>query len=472
MSMDLLANIAATLLGTDHNAAPGVGGRGLGWGGGEGGGPMSRSTRTRCEEVMITRHNSLVGSNSSIIGTSRKCRRWSGVGLFYSTIDHDYFAENEFIACLNLIGLGEVNTMSKSEWSVVRGVMGTEIGRPRRLSRAFLEGERAKLFEYRASVRQYQRSSPATLEFVVPQMINVGQRVLVVEPRSKTCKTGVVLSIVTSPTLAESASYLVQFDNAEVESAFFTDVELKTIANRPISSITSLPRGSAGVGYQAAASDGNHGSLARANSITKKLSFGIAEKSLRPASRDSNCGSDTNSEDDNERKSFEVKLMSQLSQFSQLSQLSQLSQVPNFSVGDAVDFINEDSQASDISFFKIPTLKLSLLQTKGVIDEAFADSETQAKLIIDRCVDSSSDFAALSDAHPQLYQLVFRCVCCLVVLQSFPTEKLNTDIGSILLAVAIKVCSEEEALVKLNSEQLQVVLGGLTSLCGAVCQIN
>jgi hypothetical protein len=44
-----------------------------------------------------------------------------------------------------MLGLEHLTSMTRYEWSVVRGVMGVEIGRPRRFSRAFLQSERIKL---------------------------------------------------------------------------------------------------------------------------------------------------------------------------------------------------------------------------------------------------------------------------------------------------------------------------------------
>ena len=56
--------------------------------------------------------------------------------FFYSAIDAEYYEDNEFIRCLELLGLGHLRTCTRFEWSIVRGVMGVKIGRPRRFSRA------------------------------------------------------------------------------------------------------------------------------------------------------------------------------------------------------------------------------------------------------------------------------------------------------------------------------------------------
>ena len=50
-------------------------------------------------------------------------------------------------------GLGHVTHLTRVEWSFVRNL----IGRPRRLSAAFLRGERAKLAAYRHDVRMLRQ---------------------------------------------------------------------------------------------------------------------------------------------------------------------------------------------------------------------------------------------------------------------------------------------------------------------------
>jgi hypothetical protein len=71
---------------------------------------------------------------------------------FYSHLDRDYFALNEFSSLLAIkanFPLGNVPLLTRSEWAVVR----RKLGRPRRLSPAFFASERAKLEAYREDVR-------------------------------------------------------------------------------------------------------------------------------------------------------------------------------------------------------------------------------------------------------------------------------------------------------------------------------
>lgn len=70
----------------------------------------------------------------------------------YCSIDRGYFLRNEFEECLTDIGVPANMPLARTEWSAIRSAM----GRPRRLSSAFLLQERRKLARYRADVRRVQ----------------------------------------------------------------------------------------------------------------------------------------------------------------------------------------------------------------------------------------------------------------------------------------------------------------------------
>lgn len=116
-------------------------------------------------------------------------RRWCKYHFFYPNIDADYFAENEYLACLELLGLhkllpdrnNDINNnnnnncnsasdsgsdsasaavipkMTKYHWVAIRTLISNEIGCPRRFSPAFLMTERQKLVAYRDIVRTNQK---------------------------------------------------------------------------------------------------------------------------------------------------------------------------------------------------------------------------------------------------------------------------------------------------------------------------
>jgi len=107
-------------------------------------------------------------------------------------------------------GLGHVTHLTRIEWSFVR----TLIGRPRRLSAAFLAAERAKLAAYRHEVRtlrQLQLTGAATsgLELDVSangsMQMAVGQRVTALHPKERHLFTGTVLT-------PDGNHYRIQFD--------------------------------------------------------------------------------------------------------------------------------------------------------------------------------------------------------------------------------------------------------------------
>ncbi len=78
---------------------------------------------------------------------------------FYSHLDRDYFALNEFASMLAMkanFPPGNVPLLTRSEWGVVR----RKLGRPRRLSAAFLKSERDKLHAYREDVRSVRAGNP------------------------------------------------------------------------------------------------------------------------------------------------------------------------------------------------------------------------------------------------------------------------------------------------------------------------
>ncbi|KAK1292003.1 Protein ALWAYS EARLY 2 [Acorus calamus] len=83
--------------------------------------------------------------------SSQMLRRWCAFEWFYSAIDYPFFAKNEFVEYLDHVGLGHIPRLTHFEWGVIRG----SLGKPRRLSNAFLREEREKLEEYRESIRSH-----------------------------------------------------------------------------------------------------------------------------------------------------------------------------------------------------------------------------------------------------------------------------------------------------------------------------
>jgi len=80
-------------------------------------------------------------------------RRFAMADFFYSTVDRAYFNQNEFQEDLDALGLSHVQTLTRTEWSRVRVLL----GRRRRVSPAFFRQERRRLEEYRQVVRDVQQ---------------------------------------------------------------------------------------------------------------------------------------------------------------------------------------------------------------------------------------------------------------------------------------------------------------------------
>lgn len=123
-------------------------------------------------------------------------RRWAAYEWFYAAIDLEFFkpAESEFQACLSEAGLAHVCRLTRREWSFVRSL----VGRPRRLSAAYLAEERQRLHEHRARARQLGCARLA-----------VGQSVTAFHPRVRQLHLGTILT-------PDGEAYRVQFDRAEL----------------------------------------------------------------------------------------------------------------------------------------------------------------------------------------------------------------------------------------------------------------
>ncbi len=126
-----------------------------------------------------------------------KFRSFCHAEHFVSALDTLYFAQNEFLECLYEQGMGGITKLARKEWSYVRSTL----GRPRRMSKAFLAEEVKKLEQYRADVRNIQQgktilcaedSTPFPEE--VPARLTEGQTVVARHPNTCQLHTGVVMA--------------------------------------------------------------------------------------------------------------------------------------------------------------------------------------------------------------------------------------------------------------------------------------
>uniref|UniRef100_A0A1D1ZCD6 Protein ALWAYS EARLY 3 n=1 Tax=Anthurium amnicola TaxID=1678845 RepID=A0A1D1ZCD6_9ARAE len=145
-------------------------------------------------------------------------RRWCIFEWFYSAIDYPWFAKSEFIEYLNHVGLGHVPRLTRVEWGVIR----SSLGKPRRLSKHFLQVEREKLEQYRESVRTHYTELRAGIKEGLPadlaRPLSVGQRVIACHPKTREIHNGNILTV-------DRNRCRVQFDRPELGVEFVMDTD-------------------------------------------------------------------------------------------------------------------------------------------------------------------------------------------------------------------------------------------------------
>nr|XP_015631926.1 protein ALWAYS EARLY 2 isoform X1 [Oryza sativa Japonica Group] len=150
--------------------------------------------------------------------SSRLLRRWCTFEWFYSAIDFPWFEKSEFVEYLNHVKLGHVPRLTRVEWGVIR----SSLGKPRRLSKQFLQEEREKLAQYRESVRQHYAELRSGVREGLPtdlaRPLGVGQRVIACHPRTRELHDGNVLNV-------DHNRCRVQFDRPELGVEFVMDID-------------------------------------------------------------------------------------------------------------------------------------------------------------------------------------------------------------------------------------------------------
>ncbi|VAI12092.1 unnamed protein product [Triticum turgidum subsp. durum] len=150
--------------------------------------------------------------------SSRFLRRWCMSEWFYSAIDYPWFAKSEFVEYLNHVKLGHVPRLTRVEWGVIR----SSLGKPRRLSKQFLQEEREKLSQYRESVRQHYAELQSGVREGLPtdlaRPLAVGQRVIACHPKTRELHDGGVLTV-------DRSRCRVQFDRPELGVEFVMDID-------------------------------------------------------------------------------------------------------------------------------------------------------------------------------------------------------------------------------------------------------
>lgn len=163
-------------------------------------------------------------------------KKWFHHEHFYSSLDYEYFqVENEFISCLKHLGLDHIQFLNRDGWTQVRSLIGSKIGKPRRLSRSFLKNERIKLEGYRRTVRHMhsvctfidRKAFSKDVQIIANEIgihfpytvyssIVVGDRVTVCNPANSTMIHGIVKEIIntfSSNSSSDSKTYSILKDN-------------------------------------------------------------------------------------------------------------------------------------------------------------------------------------------------------------------------------------------------------------------
>ena len=115
--------------------------------------------------------------------------------------------------------------LRRADMSLIRSAMGAP---PRRLSDAFLHGERCALHAHRARCRRvYEQHDPrAPLPAGVPPQCAVGHSVTARHPRLRTIHDGDVLTVSTS-------TYMVQFHRSELGVSRVHDTDVARAQHEP-----------------------------------------------------------------------------------------------------------------------------------------------------------------------------------------------------------------------------------------------
>ncbi|GBF91975.1 hypothetical protein Rsub_04699 [Raphidocelis subcapitata] len=163
-----------------------------GWpgGGGGGGGALARqgsdaSAAAQRQQLASPAERSL----RHALGNPR-ARRWQLCEFHYSSLDRPYFMQSEWGDYLTALGLAEDAALTRTEWGVLRGAL----GRPRRLSLAFLREERTHLELYRETVRKAYADPSTPLPPSLPRPLRVSQAVVARHPVTRRLADGIILT--------------------------------------------------------------------------------------------------------------------------------------------------------------------------------------------------------------------------------------------------------------------------------------
>ncbi|GIL75304.1 hypothetical protein Vretifemale_5122 [Volvox reticuliferus] len=173
--------------------------------GANGAGPGEASTAMSAAEIAL-RH---------CLGP--RMRRWCMYEFVYSALDRPWFLRNELLEFCALHMQLPTTKLTRLEWSVLRAAL----GRPRRLSLAFLREERLRLEGYRehARIKYEEVALGMEVPHELPRQLRVGQEVAARHPHTRQLYDGVILTV-------KGSKYRVQFHRGDLMSEVIPDTDV------------------------------------------------------------------------------------------------------------------------------------------------------------------------------------------------------------------------------------------------------
>ncbi|GIL51183.1 hypothetical protein Vafri_7252 [Volvox africanus] len=146
-----------------------------------------------------------------------RMRRWCMYEFVYSALDRPWFLRNELLEFCALHMQLPTTKLTRLEWSVLRAAL----GRPRRLSLAFLREERLRLEGYRehARIKYEEVALGMEVPHELPRQLRVGQEVTARHPHTRQLYDGVILTV-------KGSKYRVQFHRGDLMTEVIPDTDV------------------------------------------------------------------------------------------------------------------------------------------------------------------------------------------------------------------------------------------------------
>lgn len=201
--------------------------------------PVSHATVHQRLIKFLTTQQSRSPYQSHSEHTLSPAGRWAVYEWFYADVDRPFFQQNEFQDCLNELDLAKVRKLTRLEWSHVRASM----GKPRRLSPAFLNQERAKLGHTRIGVRHIragQGSPGEPFPQDIPPKLLPGATIIALH--NHFVKRGII-----HQSAEDGSQYVVQLEGSPFPETVKDTEIMAAVPDEYEVDITSVPQSSQGM---------------------------------------------------------------------------------------------------------------------------------------------------------------------------------------------------------------------------------